>query len=43
MKEKSHAMNKKEEMREIQSRKDGALEHLTKKELIDERKKNNDN
>jgi hypothetical protein len=43
MKSKSHAMNIKEEMKEIKSKKDGGSDNLTKKEMIDERKKNNDN
>ncbi len=42
MKSKSHAMNQKEELRELNSKKEGG-DQLTKKELIDERKKNNDN
>lgn len=42
MKSKSHAMNQKEELRELHSKKEGG-DQLTKKELIDERKKNNDN
>jgi hypothetical protein len=35
-------MNQKEEMKELKSKKEGG-DQLTKKELIDERKKNNDN